>query len=340
MKIGLFSDIHLGVHQDSPLWHQIALDFASWAKEEFQKRGVDTILIGGDIFHNRHEVNVNTLHVAHQFFNILKDFEIHAIVGNHDARQKHSSLVNSIEILQDRGDSFKVYATPQKITLGNQRIVMAPWGVSSSELPTGDVLLGHFEIKNFKMSTGRVCEDGIDAYSLLNKAPLVLTGHFHLPERREYPEGVIVYLGSPMELDFGDLHSQKGIYVLEGSNLDFIPNNISPKHKRLYLSKLLKKEYDLKKEVPGSLVALCLDQDLEFEVAEKLMAKLQTLNPLQLRMDKMFTSEVEAIKVTDAVALDLEQAFSEFTYSVTVPEGISNEDVLKRILEFWKQCQN
>ena len=70
-KVACISDIHLGVHQNAHTWHEIALDFARWLDQELKLRDIKDIIIAGDIFHNRHEIGVNTIHCARKFFDIL-----------------------------------------------------------------------------------------------------------------------------------------------------------------------------------------------------------------------------------------------------------------------------
>ena len=100
-QIACISDIHLGVHQDSQRWHNIALSFARWLDEQLTKHNIQDIVISGDIFHNRHEIGVNTLHAAYDFFKILDKYNIIAITGNHDCYLRDKSDINSISILQN-----------------------------------------------------------------------------------------------------------------------------------------------------------------------------------------------------------------------------------------------
>ena len=70
-KVLFFSDLHLGVHQNSQTWHNICLDLAKWIDSRMIKHDLDTIFFAGDVFHDRHEIGVNTLHTAKKFFDIL-----------------------------------------------------------------------------------------------------------------------------------------------------------------------------------------------------------------------------------------------------------------------------
>ena len=65
-KVCCVSDIHIGVHQNSSMWHNIALDWATWLKEEITEKGITDIIIPGDLFHYRDEIAVNTIHIVTQ----------------------------------------------------------------------------------------------------------------------------------------------------------------------------------------------------------------------------------------------------------------------------------
>ena len=71
--------------------------------------------------------------------------------------------------------------------------------------------------------------------NILEKAPLTISGHFHLREEREYDDGKIVYLGNPFQMDFGDVDGIKGYYILDipSSTYEFTENKSSPKHKKI-----------------------------------------------------------------------------------------------------------
>ena len=70
-KVLFFSDLHLGVHQDSQTWHKICLDLADWIDGVMKENKLDTIFFAGDVFHDRHEIGVNTLHTAKKFFVLI-----------------------------------------------------------------------------------------------------------------------------------------------------------------------------------------------------------------------------------------------------------------------------
>ena len=97
-KVCCVSDLHVGVHQNSSMWHDITVNWAIWLKTELQAKKVTDIIFPGDLFHYRDEIAVNTIHIVTQILNIWKDFNIVLLVGNHDAYYKDRSDVNSLSI--------------------------------------------------------------------------------------------------------------------------------------------------------------------------------------------------------------------------------------------------
>jgi len=87
-KVCCIADLHIGVHQNSIFWHDTALKWAQWLKEELKKKDIKDIFILGDLYHYRDEIAVNTIHVVNQILTLWEEFNIVILVGNHDAFYK------------------------------------------------------------------------------------------------------------------------------------------------------------------------------------------------------------------------------------------------------------
>jgi len=292
-KIGCFSDIHIGLGQDSKQWHDIALNFAKWASKKYKDLGIDEILIPGDIFHNRSEIGVSTLAVAKEFFDYFKDFTVYISSGNHDCFYKNNSTVNSISILDGWGNIHIIDKDCETIKTPYKDIVMVPWGVEYDQIPQTDgIIFGHFEISSFYMNSYKVCEHGMESKQLFKKAPLIISGHFHKKDDRKYDKGRIVYLGSPYQHNFGDAGDARGIYVLdlENNELEFIENNISPKHLKLSTKAFVENPESidsklLNEQLENNIVSLIVDTDISQEDLALLSSKLHKKAPLSIRTD-------------------------------------------------------
>lgn len=342
-KVACISDIHLGVHQNAQTWHNIALDFARWLDQELKLRDIKDIIIAGDIFHNRHEIGVNTIHCAYEFFDILSKYNIVAITGNHDCYYKDKSDVNSISIL----DGYKNVTVYKELTTKNingKVFCFCPWGAPIEEIPKCDVLVGHFEILNFKMNTHKVCDHGLESQSLLDKTNLVITGHFHLREHRKYPKGKsILYLGSPHELDFGDRDQVKGFTILDTDDLsvELVENNVTPKHKKIKISDLIDGKIALENignEFTNNFVSLCVDKNVNEQVLSLMLSKFSQYKPKHVRTDfNIFESVQLSATELNEVSIDIDTALHEFVNLLDV--NVPKKDILDKCIDLYRISQ-
>lgn len=289
-KIGCFSDIHIGLNHDNPLWHKIALDFAKWASKKYLELGINDIIILGDVFHNRSEISVSTLDTAKKFFDYFKDFNLYISVGNHDSFYKNTSKINSISIFDGWKNINIIDDKPLQLDIFNKKAVLVPWGTSMEDIPQADIILGHFEISSFYMNSYKICEHGNSSKDFFKKAKTVVSGHFHKKDHRTYENGEIVYLGSPYQQNFGDTMDTRGIYVydVENNKFDFIENNISPKHYKFSIKKILSEEIKvsfLKENVKNNHISLVVDIQLDEEKLILLLGKINKLEPISIRVD-------------------------------------------------------
>ena len=340
-KVLFFSDLHLGVHQNSQTWHKICLDLAEWINKVMKEHKLDTIFFAGDVFHDRHEIGVNTLHTAKKFFNILKDYQVHLVPGNHDAFLSSTVEVNSVEILER--DNINVYTNPTTIQVGEKLVTFCPWKTVVKNLDKVDMLVGHFEIANFRMNATKICDHGDSSTDLLEKADAVVTGHFHYKEHRTYDNNkYVMYLGSPYEMDFGDRDQRKGVTIIDFDDLTkfkFVENTITPKHFRLKISELLQKKYqDLPALIKGNIVSVYVDIKLDTLTLDLLISKLTQYGPLQFRTEFniLDTAQIDT-KEVKKLSIDIETAFHEFVDHVET--RATKKEVLDKCLELYKLCQ-
>ena len=248
-KVGIISDIHFGLHSNSDMWHNIILEYGVWLKKELDAKGIKDLLVLGDIFHDREEIGVKTLFTTEQFFKIFSDpinpYNILMLTGNHDSYFRDNCDINSVSIFKgwnnitviDKATSMKYGGNDY---VPDRKLTFCPWGCNYEELPNDiDILLGHVEINSFKKNVLKLCEDGIDSEVLLDKADLILSGHFHLRDERNYPNNKrIIYVGCPYPQNWNDFNDVKGYYILDipELGLEFTENSVSPRYYKISLS--------------------------------------------------------------------------------------------------------
>ena len=290
-KIGIFSDIHIGLGQDSSMWHDSILEFGKWAAQSFEQKGITEIAIPGDIFHNRSAISVKTLDVAKQFFDLFREFSLIISVGNHDIFHKNSTDIHSLALLKEWGNITIIDDAPKvfKTNFG-KTVAFIPWATDIDNMPLADIAFAHLDIVSFYQNGYHLCEKGFESKDLFKKSKYIISGHFHKRDHREYTDGTILYVGSPYQMNFGEVGDERGIYIfdLEKETFEFIENTVSPKHKKIKVSDLIAKKIGadyLKIEIPNNLISLIIDSPITPDIQSILISKIQNLGPKNLRTD-------------------------------------------------------
>lgn len=343
-KVCCVSDVHIGVHQNSTMWHQITIDWAMWLKQELNEKNITDLIIPGDLFHYRDEIAVNTIHVVTQILKIWKDFNIVLLVGNHDAYYKDRSDVNSLSILSG-WENIKVIEEPAQFTAYNKKLMFCPWGTTVRQIKKSDIIFGHFEIESFRFNQHKICEEGIQSSALLKKSPLTITGHFHLREERKYKTGKIVYLGNPFQMDFGDVYSTKGYHILDivTGNYTFHENVDSPTHQKIKLSYLVEIgsiSTKVKRLFKNNIVKLIIDKNVSPDDMDILLKKYLELKAISITADyDVNFNKFGLLDQTDCdlSGVDIPVAIEEF---VSLLEDVPNkQEIIDYTVELYNHCK-
>jgi len=339
-KIGFFSDLHIGIHQNSEKWHEVAIEWAKWFTNELRSQNINTLLFGGDFFHYRDEINVKSLHFANDLLDLFNDFKITMIPGNHDAYYKDNSTIHSLSILNNR-KNITIIDKPIVKTFFNKKIGFCPWGTPIKKVSECDLLVGHFEIQNFNWNSFKVCEHGVESCDLLLKSKLIFSGHFHKRQKRKYTNGEIIYVGNPFEMDFNDIQDQKGFYILDFSDknikYNFIDNNISPIHVKVNLSDLKKLKPIAKEKGWANLaIKIIIDKDIKTNLLDKVIASINFEAPFSLTTDYLNKFSVgDNITLTNELGdLNIKQCIVEYIESLDID---NKEQVTTKTLHLYNQ---
>lgn len=317
-KIAIFSDLHIGVHQNSKFWHNVARSWAQWIIAELKQQDIKDIVFGGDFFHTRNEVSVDTLHFGAELLELFADFNVTMITGNHDCYLKDSSSINSLTPFK-HWTNIKVVDKYQRVESHGRTFGFVPWGEHINSIDASDVIFGHFEINRFKMNTFFVCDHGVDASSLIKLSPLIISGHFHLRDERKIGDGTVLYVGNPFQMDFNDAATSKGYYVLDVTDSSYVfhQNKLSPSHHNITLSWLVEHgDIDdvVTKMVNNNLIKLRIDRRISPDDLDVLITRLKQLNPQQLNVEH--ESDVSVFEVSDTnrdmSGVNIEAAIREF----------------------------
>jgi len=231
LKVALITDQHLdGRKGNLAFWNYFQKFYDEIFFPTLEEEGITTVIDLGDTFDNRKSMDFNTFHrVRDNYFERLKDYKVHMILGNHCTYYKNTNRVKSPALLLEQYDNISIYSEPKHIKLGSKKFLMLPWINRENqdhvfgllESSEADICCGHLELTGFEVTPGMKMDHGMDP-KLFHRFNRVWSGHFHHKSKK----GNVQYLGNPYQMYWNDYKDVRGfhIYDTESDKLKFIKN--------------------------------------------------------------------------------------------------------------------
>jgi len=231
MKIAIITDQHLdGRKGNLAFWNYFQKFYDEVFFPTLEKEGVRVVFDLGDTFDNRKSMDFNTFHrVRENYFERLKDYEVHMLLGNHCTYYKNTNRINSPELLLENYQNIRVYSEPKEILMGKKVFLMLPWINRENqedifrrlETSEADICCGHLELTGFEVTPGMKMDHGMDP-ELFHRFKRVWSGHYH----HKSTKGNVQYLGNPYQMYWNDYKDRRGfhIYDTESDRLKFVEN--------------------------------------------------------------------------------------------------------------------
>jgi len=231
MKIAIITDQHLdGRKGNLAFWNYFQKFYDEIFFPTLEKEGVRVVFDLGDTFDNRKSMDFNTFHrVRENYFERLRDYEVHMLLGNHCTYYKNTNRINSPELLLEQYNNIKIYSEPKEILMGKKVFLMLPWINKENqedvfrrlETSEADICCGHLELTGFEVTPGMKMDHGMDP-QLFHRFKRVWSGHYHHKSKK----GNVQYLGNPYQMYWNDYKDRRGfhIYDTESDKLKFVAN--------------------------------------------------------------------------------------------------------------------
>jgi DNA repair exonuclease SbcCD nuclease subunit len=282
MKIALITDQHLDGRKGSlPFWNFFQKFYDEVFFPTLEKEKIDAIIDLGDTFDNRKSIDFNTFNrIRENYFDRLKNYDIHMLVGNHCTYYKNTNKINSPELLLKDYKNIYVHSEPKTIGFGSKKFLMLPWINSENrevimrllERVEVDNVCGHLEVNGFEVTPGMKFDHGGIEPSAFKNFKRVWSGHFHHRSKR----GNIQYLGNPYQMFWNDYKDTRGfhIYDTETDKLKFVPNPFEIFDKIFYNDK--KEDYN-KQDVScykDKYIKIVVEEKFDYQMFETLVDRL------------------------------------------------------------------
>lgn len=303
-EVLIFSDLHVHPHKRRNERLEDCLKALDWAFDTAEKRGITHILFGGDLYHDRQKIEVYTYQ---RTFETLEKrlrhnkFELYLLLGNHDLWYNDKTTVSSVIPLSAL-PGVRIISQPERLNIAGSNWDFIPFThnplVTLEDLRkkpgTPEYALGHIAIDGAILHGSQYSDVTIEhdgdmvsiSASLFNHYKHTFLGHYHAEQRVTEK---VEYVGSPLELSFGEAFQKKHIIAFDGKTgkKTYIPNDFSPKH--LVIGIKDKDKYDLE----GNFIRIKVDDigATDLISMRKEMLEANKLGSLEIKQQKKVIEE-------------------------------------------------
>lgn len=243
MKFAFIADIHLSRYSQDKIEDQSNLperlhsiknalyEVGMYCKQN----NIPTIIIGGDILHGKSIIYAIAQDIMIQFFEDFNDsLNFIVIDGNHDLSGKGNDVVSALRPLE-RLHRVQWIKYSETYHLQPEDILFVPY---SNNLPKiikenkARILISHFGLSEGVLNSGMSIISDVSMKDLAGKYELVLLGHYHKPQEIVSNGVHLYYVGSLIQLDWGEREDEKRFLVVDSDTLqvDSIPITSYKKH--------------------------------------------------------------------------------------------------------------
>lgn len=349
-KAILFSDLHLHSHKDRIDRLEDCLEVLDWVFQKAKENDCRHIFFLGDLFHERSKIDVlNYLRTFEVFMKHMiedaKDIDLYLLVGNHDMYHKTRWDVNSIKPLSAI-PRCHIIDRPTSTVIDGRRIDWLPHTEDpitelmqypkEFEGQEKSLMFAHLSVSGAKLNLiYGTKSDVIVEYDnemipvsadLFDSWDHTYMGHYH---GAQFVNDKVEYVGSPLQLSFGEAHEDKHIILLDLDTLDteYIENNFSPSHFMIDPKDIRDENYDLNDGFVRIIVDdLSSDElvELKREVNEKY--KVASLD-FKTR-DKKIEEDETKIEEARAILYSEGEMLEKYVEDKGIPDGLDRDQLL------------
>ena len=304
MRVAIFTDSHFGARKGSKLFQDY---FEQFYKNVFfptlEKEEITTVLHLGDAFDSRKSIDYQSLEWTKRVvLDPLLKYDVHMLVGNHDAYYKNTNSVNSPSLLLQNYSNIKTYSDPEVIKIENLNVLLIPWICADNEEKTlrliknsgCKVAMGHLELNGFQAHRGHTMDDGMDSI-VFDNFTKVFSGHYHTRSNN----GTVFYLGNPYEIFWNDVNDTRGFHIFDTETLEHTPvNNPYKMYCIIYYDDDNYQTFDTR--------------EYENKIVKVIVRKKSNTKKFEKFIDKLYTSNVSELKIVENLQIEENEDFEAY----------------------------
>jgi DNA repair exonuclease SbcCD nuclease subunit len=219
---------------------------------------IKTIIIGGDLLHNKSIIYSLAQSILLDFFREYKDLNFIVLDGNHDLSGKGSDVVSALKSLDNEPNVRRV-SKPTKISDNSGLdILIVPYSdnmIDAIKKSSAKYLISHFGLNEGTLNSGVSIISDIGLKDLVGKYQYVLLGHYHKPQEITKDNISVYYSGSITQNDWGEKGEEKRFLIVDTDTdtIESVPTKGYKKYFDLQITEenkteVIKKARELKEE--------------------------------------------------------------------------------------------
>ena len=249
MRFAFIADIHLSRYGQDKIEDQTnlpeRLHSIRSALYEVAKYCVENdirvVVIGGDLLHGKSIIYAIAQEIMIQYFKDFEDLIIFYVIdGNHDLSGKGEDVVSALRPLETINN---VRWIPFNETWRHDEhdILYVPYSKGLPDIIKKNkarILISHFGLSEGILNSGMSIISDVSMNDLKGKYELVLLGHYHKPQEIIKNGVTLYYVGSLIQLDWGEREDEKRFLVVDTDtlNVDSIPITEYRKHVQIEIT--------------------------------------------------------------------------------------------------------
>jgi len=304
MRVAIITDTHYGCRKGSKLFQDY---FEQFYKNVFfptlEKEEITTVMHLGDAFDSRKSIDYQSLEWTKRVvLDPLLKYDVHMLVGNHDAYYKNTNSVNSPSLLLQNYSNIKTYSDPEVIKIGNLNVLLIPWICADNEEKTlrlikksgCKVAMGHLELNGFQAHRGHTMDDGMDSI-MFDDFTKVFSGHYHTRSNN----GTVFYLGNPYEIFWNDVNDTRGFHIFDTETLEHTPvNNPYKMYHVIYYDDDNYQTFDTR--------------EYENKIVKVIVRKKSNTKKFEKFIDKLYASNISELKIVENLQIEENEEFEAY----------------------------
>ena len=196
---------------------------------------IENFVIGGDLLHGKSIIYALAQDLMLDFLKEYNDrLKFYIIDGNHDISGKNEEVVSALKSLESI-PNVEWIKFDKILRLHDEDILFIPYSYNLPEIikrHEAKILISHFGLSEGMLSSGMSIVSDVSIKDLENRYELVLLGHYHKPQEIIRDNISLYYVGSPIQLDWGEKNEEKRFLIIDTESMDVqsIPITSYKKH--------------------------------------------------------------------------------------------------------------